>query len=544
MLPWFGDRTEKLGHPMSSVAEARKLLAELPIADPLKALEELSSWLNSITGTAGFSAKLRINLTLLLDETGQPFHEALLKKYLAAPRLQDFQGVHLWDAMRMFNRELVRAYEASLAACPRGSLIAVPLRRMPPILSARLLRAAAQHMKLELMRYLDVSGATWEWMFRCYSAAEAGHFASTVLTAYPADAIATSPQRELLRALMLYESSPGNLAPDQIEVAFRITARVSGVFDLTITPDAGSEFCIDLAQPHAPKTLDGAIVANPTMRYFSALGALPAIAGIIDQHARGRSREERRFGDEFTPLGKLTVLKHLQVYWDKDHPHRRTARRGISSTIEVAHSFRVISKLVPHFDLSSAAGLTEHEAAALAARSKFSLAPAGEGGYRSEAWTVVDASPAGIGGTIPEGAGAWVKIGSLCGVKAVNADMWWVGVIRRLHSRPRDVAQVGIELLGKRSLAVWLRLLGQGAERMPSWATSSGSFRYSYFPAILLPDAQNSYMDATMLLESGSYAEGKIYEALLGENNQNVELTALLAEGEDYELVKFRWLTA
>jgi hypothetical protein len=59
-----------------------------------------------------------------------------------------------------------------------------------------------------------------------------------------------------------------------------------------------------------------------------------------------------------------------------------------------------------------------------------------------------------------------------------------------------------------------------------------------------LPDAQNSFQNATMLLESGNYSHGKIFEIMLGEKSRDIELTDLLAEGEDYELVKFRWLVA
>ena len=87
-----------------------------------------------------------------------------------------------------------------------------------------------------------------------------------------------------------------------------------------------------------------------------------------------------------------------------------------------------------------------------------------------------------------------------------------------------------------------VRVLGKGAERVSNWETSSGSFKYDYFPAILLADAQNSYLHATMLLETGTYSESKIFEIMLGEKSRDVELTTLEAEGEDYELVKFKWL--
>ena len=544
MFSWLGKRTGKPDHPMSSMAEAKKLLSELPKDDPLQALKEGSSWLISITDTPGFRAELRVDLVKLLDETGQPLHATLLKTYLASPHLQDFQGMLWWQQMHQFTRELARAYEECLAACWREEMKPYQLQELQPLLSVRLLRAIAEHMKLELMRYLEVGHTTWERMFHCYRDAEAGQYAGTTLYAYPGYAVHTSPQRELLRALVLHESSPGNLAPDQIEVGFRIAGRMASFFDLATTPDADSKYCIDLAQPQAPRALDGTIIATPAMRYFSAIRALPKIGEIIAQQERGGLSAKQRVSSEFTPEGKLTVLKHLQLYWGRPHPRRLLERRGISANIEVVHGFLVISKLVPHIDLNQVTGLSGNDAASLAARSQLGIVSEGNRGYKSETWTIVDASIGGIGGMIPRAAGAWVKVGDLCGLKAQNAQVWWVGVIRRLHSDPQNIVRVGIEILGKKSLSVWLRVLGKDAERVSNWETSSGSFKYDYSPAILLPDAQNSYVNATMLLESGGYAPGKIYEAMMGEKSREIELTGLLAEGEDYELVKFRWLVA
>src|SRR5271169_657045 len=535
MFSWLGNRIGKPDHPMSSMAEAKKLLAELPEDDALKALEEITSWLTSVTDTLGFRAEMRAKLIMLLDETGQPFLAELLKGYLASPHLQDFQGMLLWQEMHRFSKELARAYEECLAAYRREEMKPYELQEKLPLLCVRLLRAAAGQMKLELMRYIDVERAAWERMFRCYSIAETGQFASTMVFAYPGHAIHISPQHELLRALVLHESSPGALAPDQIEVSFRIAGRMVSFFDLTMAPDASSEYCIDLAHPQAPKLLNDTIIATPTMRYFSALRSLPKVNEIIRQHERGGLGEERRFGSEFTPEGKLTVLKHLQVYWDKHHPHRIQERRGISSNIEVVHSFRTISKLVTHIDLDQVAGLSEKDASSLKARSKISVVGEGKIDYSSETWTIVDVSVGGIGGMIPRIAGSWVKIGDLCGIKAQNAQTWWVGVIRRLHADHQGIMHVGIEILAKKSLSVWLRVLGKDAERVSNWETSSGSFQYDYLPAILLPDAHNSYINATMLLESGSYASGNINEVMLGEKSREIELTGLLSEGEDYE---------
>jgi hypothetical protein len=542
MFSWFGKSGGKPDHPMSSMSEAKSLLADLPKDDNFLALDEVTSWLSSITDTPGFRSKLRISLTELLDETGQPFQADLLKNYLAAPHLQDFQGTHIWHGVHNFSKTLAAAYEACLAEWQAEEVIPSDRKEQVTQLCVRVLRALAEQLKLELMRYIDIRPALWEQMFRWYSFSESHLLAKNMVFAYPGHAVHTSPQRELVRALMLYESSTDSLAPDQIEVSFRIAGRMVSHFDFETERDASSEYFIDLSSPGAPQMPDSSIPVTPSMRFFSAAGALPKIDEIIKQHERGTINEERRFGSEFTPDGKLTVLKHLRVYWNMTQPHRLFERRGISALIEVAHGFRTISKLVTRVDLDQVAGLSNEDAGKLKAHAAMGVIEEEKVNFAPEIWSVVDLSVNGIGAMIPRAAGGWVKIGDLCGIKAQHAQGWWVGSVRRLHADEHGIMHAGLEVLTRKPLSVWLRILGKGTERVSNWETSSGSFQYDYLPAILLPDEHNSYVNAIMLLEAGSYSPDNIYEVMLGEKSREIQLTGLQAEGEDYELVSFRWL--
>ena len=534
----------KPDHPMFDVKEATRLLADLPKNDAFKALDEITSWLASVKDATGFHPEVRAGIVMLLDETGQPLHADLLREYLGAPHLQDFQGLRQWQGMHGFMQALAEAYTVCVAEYRQAEKKPLALGENMPVICVRLLRAVAGRMKLEMMRYVEIEQASWDQLCNCYSYAEGSQIAETMVYAYPGQVIHTSPQRELLRALVLYVSSPGTLAPEQIEVSYRIAGRMVSAFDFKAEPDPDCAHFIDLSQPGAPGNADNKLQATPTMRFFGAVRAVPKISGIIDQNERSLIQQEQRFGNEFTPSGKLTVLKHLQTYWGKDQPHRHQERRGISAAIEVVHSFRTISQLVTCIDLGRVANLSEKDAAALKERSKINLVEADDIRYTTETWTVSDVSANGIGGVIPKTAGAWVKVGALCGLKSQNGPLWWVGMIRRLHTDPRGAVHVGIEILAKKPLSVWLRALGKGAEKVSNWETSSGSFDYDYLPVILLPDAYNSYVNATMLMESDSYVPGNIYEMMMGEKSRDIKLTGLLAEGEDYEQVSFQWLNA
>ena len=535
----------KPDHPLFDVKEAGRLLAELPKDNAFKTLEEITSWLDSVKDAPGFRPEVRAEIIMLMDETGQPIYAELLYLYLGASHLQDFKGMHLWQGLHGFMKTLAEAYSVCVHEYHQAEKKSFDHKELMPVICVRLLRAVAEQMKLEMMHYVNIEQSVWDRLCNCYNFAEANQFADSMVFAYPKQVIHISPQRELLRAMMLYESSPGTLAPDQIEVSFRIAGRMVSFFDFKNEPDPDCAYCFDLAKPDAPRRVDGDIRITPTLRFFGAVKAVPKVTDIIAQHEHGLIQKEQRFGSEFTPAGKLTVLKHLQLYWGKDRPHRHQERRGINTAIDVVHSFRTISKLVARMDIDNATNISEKDAAALKERSDINLAADNDDiDYSTESWTVSDVSVDGIGGMIPNNGGVWVKIGDLCGLKAGNSSIWWVGMVRRLHTDPKGAVHVGIEMLAKKPLSVWLRTLGKGTEKVSNWETSSSSFEYDYLPAILLPDASNSYVNATMLMESGSYVPETIYEVMLGEKSRDIKLTDLLAEGEDYEQVSFQWLNA
>ena len=525
---------------MSDVGEARKLLAELPVNAPLKALGDVTSWLISVKETPDFLPERRAGVVMLLDETGQQLQAELLQQYLAEPHFQDFKGLHLWRGAHGFMAALTEAYAICLNEFQQEEKRPPAITEKTSIICVRMLRAAAEQMKLELMRYLDVEKSVWSHLCAAHTFAEANQCADAMVHAYPSHAIHTSPKMELLRAAVLYVSSPSTLSPGQIEVSFRIAARMASLFDFSETPNPACPYYLDLSSPGEPRPVDVQLQATPSMRFFGSAKAVPKLEDITRQNEHGAIDPERRFGSEFTPEGKLTVLKHLQKYWSNEHPHRLQERRNISTSIDVVHGFRNISKLVTRVELNQVIN-ADRQTAKVKGQDGMNLSSE-ELDYTTETWPVMDASLGGIGGIIPQSTGAWVKIGALCGIRAQNSTLWWVGMIRRLHTDHQNKVHVGIEILSKKPVSIWLRSLGKGAELVSNWETSSGSFAYDYMPSILLPDGRNTEQNIAMLVEPGIYVPDGLYEAMMGENSRNIRFAKLLDEGDDYERASFQWL--
>ena len=530
MFSLFGGKPD---HPLFDLDETRRLISELPADDQRKALEDITFWLDSIKTTKGFHPEVRAAIILLLDETALPIYTELLRQFLGAPHLQDFKGVHQWQGIHDYARALAAAYAASAEEYRQAGKNVPELRQQMPLICVRWGRAISEQLKLELMRYLDIEPAVWQQAAACQRFIETEQIAESMVLAYPGNVIHASPQRELLRALMMYVAAPDELAPDQIEVSYRIAGRLCSFFDLKAAADADCPHRFDIAAGAAPQRADG--TATPDMRYFGAVRALAAVEKIEKQNEDDPVWQERRFGSEFTPGGKLTVLKHLLTWWAPQPPLRHQDHRAIKTAVDVVHGFRLVSQLVTRVDLSG----SDHQDAqgqqiGLAADEKIE--------FTAESWTVTDISLDEIGIKLARSAGAWVKIGDLCGIKTQNNPLWWVGAVRRIHTDADNNVHLVVGIVAKKPLSIWLRALGKGAEKASNWETSSGSFQYTYLPAIMLPDAQNSYRNATMLMESGAFVPGNYYQALMGDKSSDLKLTRLIAEGEDYEQVAFEWV--
>lgn len=521
----------KPDHPLFDLDEAKRLIAELPEDDLVKALDDITFWLDSIRGVKGFHPEVRASIVLLLDETALPIHTGFLHLFLSAPHLQDFKGVHQWQGIHAYAQALSLAYASCVEEYRNTEKRSFELRQQIPLLCVRWGRAIGELLKLELMRYLDIDPGVWHQIADCQHFIEAEQIADSMVIAYPGNVIHSSPQREALRALVLSVSAPDELAPDQIEVAWRIAGRMESFFDLKPAPDADTPYRFDLAAAIPPQRGQGEM--TPDQRCVGAARACSAIDKIKKQNEDDPVWQERRFGSEFTPGGKLTVLKHLLTWWAAQPPLRHQDHRGIDTTVEIIHGFRLISQVVTRIELLA----TDRERAGgmmLAADEKIEYFP--------EVWQVSDISVNEIGIRLAKSAGTWVKVGDLCGIRTKNNPAWWVGAIRRVHVDAADNVHLDIAIIAKKPLAIWLRALGKGAEKASNWETSSGSFQYTYLPAILLPDVQNSLRAATLLLEPGGFVAGNHYQALMGDQSRDLKLAHLISEGEDYEQVGIEWL--
>ena len=74
-------------HPLADAKELKRILAEIPLDNAFKAVDELSGWLESLASADGFRADLLFDVLRQIDDVGAGAPEKLARDYLNSPRL-------------------------------------------------------------------------------------------------------------------------------------------------------------------------------------------------------------------------------------------------------------------------------------------------------------------------------------------------------------------------------------------------------------------------------------------------------------------------
>src|SRR5882672_6791588 len=117
MLDWLSNRSQKTDHPMYCIEEAERLLTGLS-DEPLKAVEEVASWLTTLAQADGFQPAVRLAVVKLVDESGQPFEPELNRLYLEPGALTEFERQQVWQAALHFWERVEQAYRLCLKELP------------------------------------------------------------------------------------------------------------------------------------------------------------------------------------------------------------------------------------------------------------------------------------------------------------------------------------------------------------------------------------------------------------------------------------------
>ncbi|MGH9576438.1 MAG: hypothetical protein ACRD3R_03290, partial [Terriglobales bacterium] len=479
-----------------------------------------------VAAAPGFPLSDRIGVLKLLDETGQKREAAALSEFMRSDKLKDFERRQLWQVLVDFWEHVSAAYRVCLQEIAEAAKPGEAKHPERTILLVRALRALANEGKTLQLRYLPVKPRIWQELAQFYGQAETEHAVAELAKAYATDVLHTNARQEFLRLPMVVAAYPESERMLDMELSARIISRLAGGFALHAQPDAECNFCCDLAQPAAPARRKPDTPASATMRYFGAAQARVVIQETIDRYTANPKEPEKRFGDDYSIQEKLVALKRLLLFWGDSPPQPRWPRVKIEAKIKVAHGFTSASELVTRIEFSGMAEMSADQRVKVKQQTGIAL-QAEEATAEIKEWMERDGSTWGVGVDIPRTDEAWARIGTLCTFHAAGQKAWWLGAIRRMQRDPHDHVHAGIEVFSKKPLSVYLRGIGEGAERAENWQTSSGSFRFTYLNALIMGENSGSGTSPDILLTRDGFNPGIQYEVLMGGETPHVRLEEL-----------------
>ena len=490
----------KPDHPLADPKEAKRVLDALPANDPVKALEELMHWMESVAAAEGFKPENRIQLLLMLDDAAQPRVRKLAKDYFAAVRPSRFQENRLWTALHGYWKQAGYAYARCVDQFVQGHKGVDAAKGLLALLLVRTLRSFAQQVKWMQLRYGPIDLASWGVFNSVYAFAEAKQLARSNVTVYPGVAGDSTPQLEFLKGAMFSAGAPDGLLPLEVELTERLIAALAPRFALANAPAPGLVFWIDLAQAMTPARLSRAPHPGPGLRCFGAGAALAQVHDLAERVlVGGQVPAEANLGGSYEAQVVLEVMRHLEMYWSPQAPERKAQRHPVKSRLSVTHGYDGV-------------------VAALGGGDSLDFE-----NRNSESWIVENVSAGGFGTVVPQLKGDWLRVGALLALQPEGGSNWVLGLVRRVNKTAGQQARVGIETLSKTPV------LSQFAVSGAKSVSEQG---------VLLKNGEA--METRIVLRPGVFAPAQNLEIARGDRHHVYIPQAVAERGEDYEIARFR----
>ena len=508
MLKWIGG--SKPDHPLADAKRAKTILAEIPAGDPIKALEEIAYWLDSLNRTEGFKLDARFDLLDQFDQIAKNHQRKLSQEYLVQ-RLQKFQENRLWTTVFNFWRQLGAGYISCVEGFQSGDAGALGMRADLPAVTARALRALTLQLKWLLLRYGPIDDRMWGDFGRVYLFAEAKGFADKSAQIYPGKHGVSTVRQEFVKAMMLAASSTDGLQPLQLEIAERTVAHFSSLFEFASTPNEACAYYFDLSMRKPPARMMKSVEVTPTMRFFGAGKAGAALAElhkyVVEQ---GVPPADVNLGGTYERAVLLEVLKHLEVYWAPTPPARSSERKRATARLTVVHGFtEVLRNAEP--EESDSLDFSEPD---------------------TESWVVDNVSDGGYGAIVPSVKGDWIKVGSLVGLKPENSAHWSTGVVRRITRDDKQMRRVGIQVFAKAVIPV--RVAPAAGNGSAAGAVRDGE------QAVLLSTRPDNNGEVGLLVRPERYTPSQMLSMQVRDKLYLLRPARLVERGQEYDLARFK----
>ena len=488
---------KKTEHPLANLRAVQGFLEDLPRNDALKALQEITAWMESARDMSGFRVDHQLAVLRLFDEAARQFERKLAREYFSSATLAAFHENRLWMALNDFSTQALLGYLMVHVRYRNGDKGASAIKGSLPLVAARGINAATGMLKMAAARYALFDQAIWKGLAEFYSHAESENYLDQPVMLFQGGG-ETSVRGELASTLMWYASSSGSLSRSYLHLAERLVAHLQKNLTLSAQPGANSRFVFDLQHPMSPMRVSAGATAQPSLLYLGVEGIGPRIDALLKALEKNAVPDELNLGGAFEAGAVRAALQHLAECLASPPPVRRNARRNIKVSLSVT---RGLADVMEQTDI----GLNF-------------------GGTASATWQAEDISLSGLRCVLSPASKEKVDIGMLIGIRPENVERWGAGIVRRISRDSKSHLHVGIEMISNQLSGVNLREEGADEERPALWLDSTGG--------------DPGEVDILMSLDT--FVAGRSLHARVADKSYLLMPLRLLEKGADYELARYR----
>ncbi len=497
----FGKKSD---HPLANLKSAQQVLDVIPKADSIKAVIELSSWLESLRDhSSQFSLDHLVLILGMLDEASQPHLKKLQREFFTLMPLNKFQENRLWTTLNEFYILSEQVFAEIFAQCRKNDRgITFPKPEMS-LLASRALFTISNRIKLAAVRYEQIDPALWSRIAQIYSYAGKYDFLDETVFLYPATGINTSPKREFADLIVWYSMGTGSLSPIHIHIAERLITHLNKLLEVGTHVSEGCLWVFNLLQPTAPMRVSGEGTIHPSLRFIGIGGLEGGLNDLIRILSKGVVPQEiNMYGSLYDAELIGDVARQLMARCVLPPPTRKNARRKLKVNLHVSNGFQKLFE-------NSEVGLGFSDAGI-------------------EIWEVEDVSTTGFRSVVSPTLLDSVRIGSLIGSKPENVVNWGVGIVRRLSRDAQNNLQVGVEILSNQVIGVALKVADRSAAEE------------AVHMALYLNKLNDNSGEAWLLMSPGTYLPSRSFNMKMSGKNYLLLTLELVESGDDYDLARYR----
>jgi hypothetical protein len=204
------------------------------------------------------------------------------------------------------------------------------------------------------------------------------------------------------------------------------------------------------------------------------------------------------------------TLRHLLRYWGPKLPERAQRRRRHVERVSVVHDYEEVVANVGGLFFESPFVSNEEE------------------------WVIENESESGFGASVAQPNGAWLKVGSLIGIRREDGVSWGAALVRRVTLDENGNRHIGIEVLASGGAAVTILAASMGAK--DSSIPAAGEL------CILLPSVTVQSGEARLLMRAGLFSPARNLVMRAYDRQYLLVPFGLMRSGDEFDLGRYRIL--